>query len=146
MKKNFSLKVMTLAAGILSGAPLAGAHSPSEHARVYFIGLEDGAVVTCPFTLKLGIEGYGIVPAGTKDKRRHTGGHHHVLVDVDGLPDMDAPIPRNAHYIHLDHGETTVVIDLPPGDHTLQLLLGDEEHEPLDPPLLSKKIHIRVKE
>jgi len=131
---------------MLTVSPFSTAHSPSEHARVYFIGLEDGAVVKCPIKVKFGVEGYGIVPAGIRDKRRHTGGHYHLLVDVKEKPALDEPIPRDVRHIHLDGGERETVLDLPPGEHTLQLLLGDEEHESLDPPLISKKIHITVEE
>ncbi len=123
---------------------LASAHTPPANARIFFIGIEDGAVVKSPFKVKFGIEGFGITPAGTTGKIRHTAGHHHLLVDVDRLPDMDAPIPRDEHHLHFDKGETETMLDLPPGTHSLQLLLGDEEHEPQDPPLISKKISITV--
>lgn len=122
----------------------ANAHSPPANARVFFIGIENGAVVKSPFKVKFGIEGFGITPAGTTGKIRHTAGHHHLLVDVDQLSDMDAPIPRDEHHLHFDKGETETLLDLPPGIHTLQLLLGDEEHEPQDPPLISEKITIKV--
>ncbi len=129
----------------LFSAPAALAHSPGEHARVYFKNLEDGDQISMPFKVKFGIEGYGIVPAGTRDKRRHTAGHHHLLIDYPGTPDLDEPLPRNAHCLHFDAGETEAVLHLPPGRHTLQLLLGDEDHEPTDPPLMSRKITILVK-
>jgi hypothetical protein len=124
---------------------LAGAHTPPADARVFFIGLEDGAVVSSPLHLQFGIEGFGITPAGTTGKRRHSAGHYHLLVDLDGQPDLDRPIPRDAHHLHFDNGETGTVLELSPGRHTLQLLLGDEDHEPHDPPLLSKKITITVR-
>lgn len=120
------------------------AHSPPEGAKVYFIGLEDGVVVKSPFELKFGIKGFGIAPAGTTGKQRHTTGHHHLLVDVEQPPDMEEAIPRDSRHIHFDQGETESRLDLPPGRHTLQLLLGDEEHEPQDPPLLSEKITVFV--
>lgn len=120
------------------------AHSPPAHARVYFVNLQDGDVVKSPFKVQFGIEGFGITPAGTTGKIRHTAGHHHLLVDVDRLPDLDASIPRDAHHIHFDAGETETLLELPPGKHSLQLLLGDEQHEPQDPPLFSKKITITV--
>ena len=122
----------------------ANAHSPPEGARVFFIDLADGAVVKSPFKVLFGIEGFGITPAGTKGKRRHTAGHHHLLIDVAELPDLDAPIPWDAHHLHFDGGETEAVLTLPPGRHTLQLLLGDEEHEPQAPALYSEPITITV--
>jgi hypothetical protein len=95
--------------------------------------------------VKLGIEGFGITPAGTKGKRRHTAGHHHVLIDLEHPPAMDEPIPEDANHVHLDGGETEVLLELAPGAHSLQLLLGDEEHEPFEPALISEKIGITVK-
>ena len=123
----------------------ATAHTPPPGARVFFVGIEDGAVVESPFKVEFGIEGFGITPAGTRGKVRHKAGHHHLLVDVDTLPNLDAPIPRDAHHLHFDGGETETVLDLPPGRHTLQLLLGDEDHEPQYPVLKSEKITVRVK-
>jgi len=130
---------------ILLLAFAAAAHSPPKHARVFFIGLNDGDLVKSPFKVKFGIKGFGIVPAETKGKIRHQGGHHHLLVDVEKLPDLDEPIPRDNNHLHFDKGETEAVITLPPGKHTLQLLLGDEEHEPQAPALYSEKITIMVK-
>ncbi|MEW8658231.1 MAG: DUF4399 domain-containing protein [Candidatus Thiodiazotropha endolucinida] len=121
------------------------AHTPPPGARVFFIDIEDGAVVDSPFKVKFGIEGFGITPAGTKGKIRHQAGHHHLLINVDQLPDLDSPIPRDEQHLHFDKGETEAVLDLPPGTHTLQLLLGDEDHEPQDPVLMSEKITVKVK-
>lgn len=126
------------------GVQLVQAHSPPGDARVFIIEPTDGAVVTSPVPVKMGIEGFGITPAGTTGKRRHTAGHHHVLIDLDALPDMDEPIPEDANHVHLDGGETEVLLELPPGEHSLQLLLGDEDHEPQAPPLVSQRIRITV--
>ncbi|MET0069174.1 MAG: DUF4399 domain-containing protein [Candidatus Thiodiazotropha sp.] len=135
---------MTIAVILYLIASIGLAHTPPEGARVFFFGLEDGAVVSSPVTLKFGIEKFGITPAGTKGKRRHTAGHHHLLIDLKQPPDLDEPIPRDAQHIHFDQGETEVQLELSPGRHTLQLLLGDEDHEPHDPPLISEKITITV--
>ncbi len=142
MHRRNSVSVIALILVLATG--IAEAHSPPEDAKVYFIELEDGAVVKSPFKVQFGIKGFGITPAGTTGKQRHTAGHHHLLVDVEQLPDMEEAIPRDSHHIHFDQGETEAVLELPPGRHTLQLLLGDEEHEPQDPPLISKKITITV--
>jgi len=142
MLKRIFVSVISLT--LLLATAIAAAHSPPEHAKVYFVGLEDGDVVKRPFRVKFGIKGFGITPAGTTGKRRHTAGHHHLLVDVEQLPDMDAAIPRDKHHVHFDQGETETLLELPRGRHTLQLLLGDEQHEPQDPPLISEKITITV--
>lgn len=140
---KWTLVLVSVTALLLSSS-ISWAHSPPKHAKVYFIGLSDGDVVKSPFKVKFGIHGFGITPAGTKGKRRHTAGHHHLLIDVKHLPDLDAPIPSDKQHIHFDQGETEAVLKLSPGKHTLQLLLGDEEHEPQDPPLFSDKITITV--
>jgi hypothetical protein len=121
------------------------AHTPPSHARVFFENIKDGDEVKSPVFIKFGIEGFGITPAGTKGKIRHTAGHHHLLVNVKELPDLDEPIPRDERHLHFDQGETETTLELPAGKHTLQLLLGDEQHEPQDPALFSEKITITVK-
>ncbi|HXK56525.1 MAG: DUF4399 domain-containing protein [Gammaproteobacteria bacterium] len=142
MRNRISVAAITLVLALTT--PGAGAHSPPGNAKVYFIGLADGAVVESPFKVQFGISGFGITPAGTTGRRRHTAGHHHLLVDVDQLPDLDEPIPRDSRHIHFDRAETEALLELRPGRHTLQLLLGDEQHEPQDPPLISEKITIIV--
>lgn len=128
---------------LISAAVLA--HTPPDTAKVFFVGLKDGDVVTSPFRVRFGIKGFGITLAGTRGKIRHTAGHHHLLVDLGQLPDLDEPIPRDMNHRHFDQGETEAVIELPPGKHSLQLLLGDEQHEPQDPALYSERITITVK-
>lgn len=120
------------------------AHTPPSQARIFFIEPQDGATVSSPVRVKMGIQGFGITPADTKGPNRHTAGHHHLLIDVSGPPSLDDPIPRDSRHIHFDDAETEAQIELSPGPHTLQLILGDEEHEPFDPPLISRKIRILV--
>jgi hypothetical protein len=71
-------------------------------------------------------------------------GHHHLLIDVD-LPPMDQEIPSDRNHLHYGAGETEALIELPPGKHTLQLLMGDDKHIPHNPPVYSRKITIYVK-
>ncbi len=140
-------RLILLLAGsaLLAASSILLAHTPGEHARVFFKNLQDGDTISSPYVVEFGIEGYGIVPAGTKDKRRHTAGHHHLLIDFPGVPDLDEPLPHNKFCMHFDKGEVSTALNLSPGKHTLQLLLGDESHEPTDPPLLSPKITVTVK-
>jgi hypothetical protein len=137
-------KTLALLPTLLLASSLCLAHTPGEHAKVYFKNLKNGDTISNNYKVEFGIEGYGIVPAGTKDKRRHTAGHHHLLVDHPGNLDMDEPLDHSKNCMHFDAGETAAVLNLPPGKHTLQLLLGDENHEPTDPALMSKKITITV--
>jgi len=123
---------------------LAAAHgmktmSP-EGAMAYIISPEDGAVVGETFTVKFGLKGMGVAPAGI-DKAKT--GHHHLLVDVKELPDLNKPLGKDVK--HFGGGQTEVELTLPKGKHTLQLILGDKLHIPHKPPVVSKKITIEVK-
>jgi hypothetical protein len=138
------LSTQLIGSALFVSGSLVFAHTPGESAKVYFKNIQDGDTIGSPYLVEFGIEDYGIVPAGTKDKRRHTAGHHHLLVDHPGNPALDKPIPHNKFCMHFDEGEVSAELKLPPGKHTLQLLLGDETHEPTDPPLFSPKITVTV--
>ncbi len=111
-----------------------------DGARVFFITPNDGATVSNPIRIDFGIEGMSVVKAG--DMQAHSG-HHHLLIDT-GLPALDLPIPADANHIHFGDGSTSTEIDLEPGEHTLQLLLGDYLHIPHEPPVASDVIRITV--
>lgn len=121
-------------------AELKSAPAP-EGAKVYFVDLKDGAEVTSPVTVKFGVDGIEIAPAG-EDKPNS--GHHHLIVDGDVAP-PDAPIPVDEHYHHFGKGQTETVLELAPGPHTLQLEFGNYLHVPFNPPLVSDKITVTVK-
>jgi len=114
----------------------------TDGARVFFITPEDGATVTSPVSVDFGIEGMSVVKAG--DNTPHSG-HHHLLINTD-LPDASLPIPADANHVHFGDGSTSTEISLPPGEHTLQMLLGDHLHIPHDPPVVSAIITITVAE
>ena len=113
-----------------------------EGAQVYFIEPADGATVPSTFTVKFGLSGMGVAPAGVD--REHTG-HHHILIDLAELPDMTQPLPANDNVKHFGGGQTETTLTLEPGEHTLQLLLGNHLHIPHDKPVMSEKITITVK-
>lgn len=113
-----------------------------EGAVVYIISPAHGEVVQDPVTVKFGLKGMGVAPAGV-DKPKT--GHHHLLVDVDRLPPPGSPLPADEHHKHFGGGQTETVVELSPGEHTLQLLLADMNHIPHDPAVLSEKITIVVK-
>lgn len=116
--------------------------SPSpEGASVGFSNLSDGDTVPPVFTVRFSIAGMGIAPAGTNIEST---GHHHLLIDLDALPDLDAPLPMTDNLRHFGKGQTEVELQLAEGEHTLQLLLADHAHLPHDPPVLSEKISITV--
>lgn len=134
-----ALALCALAAGAGADHHLQRTPAP-EGARLYFITPEDGATVTSPFVVRFGLEGMGVAPAGVDN---HHTGHHHLLVDTE-LPPLDGPIPADDVHRHFGGGQTEAQVELEPGTHTLQLLLGDRNHVPHDPPVMSEKITITV--
>jgi len=116
------------------------AHEVSKQAKAFIISPKDGVTVTNPVKVKFGIKGYLIAPAG---ENIHKAGHYHLLVDLSNELDMDESIPRDNNHFHFDQGEIETELNLSPGKHTLQLVVGDEEHEPFEA-LISEKITITV--
>ena len=109
--------------------------------KVFFIEPKNGAEATSPVALKFGIEGMEVAPAGTE--KQHSG-HHHVLIDTK-LTDYHSPVPADDNHKHFGKGQTETALELKPGQHTLQLVLGDHNHIPHDPPVQSEVITITVK-
>jgi len=128
------------AAGAIADSHESGRTPSPEGAAAYFITPQDGETVSSPFTVRFGLRGMGVAPAAVESPNT---GHHHLVVDAP-LPDMRVPIPSDDHYRHFGGGQTELTLDLPPGEHTLQLLLGDFRHVPHDPPVVSKRITITV--
>jgi hypothetical protein len=110
-------------------------------AAVYFIHLKNGDTVTSPVTVQFGLKGMGVAPAGVEKAGT---GHHHLLVDLAAL-DVNAPLPADDNHRHFGAGQTETLLALKPGVHTLQLLLGDQNHIPHHPPVMSERITITVK-
>ena len=113
-----------------------------EGAQEYIITPHDGDVIEGPVTVKFGLKNMGVAPAGIDNPNT---GHHHILIDQDKLPDMTKPLPANENIIHFGGGQTETTLNLAPGKHTLQLVLGNYAHIPFDPPIMSDKITITVK-
>jgi len=113
----------------------------ASESKVYFINLKDGDVVENPIFIQFGLSGKGVAPAGV-DKENT--GHHHLLIDVEAI-DFYMPIPSSKNHLHFGGGQTETSIELTPGEHELQLVLGDLYHIPQFPPVTSKKIKILVK-
>jgi hypothetical protein len=122
------------------GAALPRTASPAG-AEVYIVSPANGAEVTSPVTIRFGLRGMGVAPAGVTSPNT---GHHHLLIDVAELPPDNLPLPANEQIRHFGLGQTEASLELPPGQHTLQLVLGDALHIPHDPPVRSDKITITV--
>jgi hypothetical protein len=115
-------------------------HASAADAKVYFISPTDGESVSTTFTVRFGLINMGIAPAGMEKANT---GHHHLMIDAS-LPPLDQPVPVDFNHLHFGGGQTEAQITLPPGEHTLQLLLADDAHMPHDPPIYSKPITVTV--
>ena len=133
--------IVMLMTALTSG--LAGATPAPANAYCYIGWPTDGQVVAAgkPFRVWFGLRNMGVAPKGVAFNNT---GHHHLLVDTD-LPPAGEPIPNDRNHLHFGAGETETMLELPPGKHTLQLLMGDENHVPHTPPVHSKKITITVR-
>jgi len=144
------MKNLPIGAGVLLGPILfmsvllpAQAQEKSKispDAEVYIVAPADGSVVTSPVTVVFGLRGAGVAPAGITLENT---GHHHLIIDAP-LPDTNAPIPSDDNHRHFGKGQTEASIELSPGKHTLQLLLGDGLHIPHDNVVASVPITITV--
>jgi hypothetical protein len=115
---------------------------PAANAEVYLIAPLNGATVHGPVTVRFGLKGMGIAPAGVKFDNT---GHHHLIVDTDFSElKVDAPLPATDKIVHFGKGQTETTLTLTPGKHTLQLVFADYLHQSFNPPLYSKKITITV--
>jgi len=143
MRTFSSLLVITLLSLATAGVVLAAQTSTAPAgAQEYFISPKNGDTVTSPFVVRFGLKGMGVAPAGVAQANT---GHHHLLIDVETLPDLTKPLPATENIRHFGGGQTEVDLTLAPGKHTLQLVLGDATHTPHTKPVLSEKITITVK-
>lgn len=131
-----------LALLLLASVASAETRTPAPAgAELYIISPRDGASLEGPITVRFGLRGMGVAPAGVASPNT---GHHHLLIDV-ALVDPTRPIPADDQHRHFGGGQTETVVELPPGEHTLQLVLGDQNHVPHDPPVVSPRITIEVR-
>nr|WP_260106634.1 DUF4399 domain-containing protein [Phaeobacter inhibens] len=143
----------TLAALVACALPvsaaLAGGETPApEGAEVYFVMPKDGDTVSSPVTVVFGLRGMGVAPAGMEEENT---GHHHLLIDrpplgegEDGADELSYGLPSDENHIHFGGGQTETTLDLAPGEHTLQLVMGDYGHVPHSTPIVSEVITIKV--
>ena len=144
MTRQFIMSVLVLS-GLLTSAVAADKlekRKSPKGAKAYIISPKDGKTVGKKFTVRFGLKGMGIAPAAIDNENT---GHHHLLIDVDKLPNLDLPLVATDSIRHFGGGQTEVQLELPPGKHTLQLVLGDWIHLAHAPPVLSKKITITVR-
>jgi hypothetical protein len=137
--KVLGLALAAFAVSVLA-ADLPRSAAPKD-VELYFISPADGDTVASPVTVRFGLRGMGIAPAGVAMQNT---GHHHLLIDA-AAPAFNMPVPADASHVHFGKGQTEAQVTLTPGKHTLQLLLADHLHIPHDPPVVSKPITITVR-
>ena len=145
-----AMRAAAIAAAALSpSAGITGVTTPSpDGASVYFVSPKDGDIVSSPVTVVFGLRGMGVAPAGTEKENT---GHHHLLIDrpplgegEDGADELAYGLPSDENHLHFGGGQTETTLELAPGEHTLQLVLGDAGHVPHARPIMSDVITIRV--
>ena len=136
-----SFVTLGLLLGAVSIAALERSPAPAG-AQVYIISPANGAVVYSPVTIRFGLRNMGVAPAGADIAGT---GHHHLLVDAREVPAMDVPLPGSDQLRHFGKGQTETSLELAPGTHTLQLLMGNYQHVPHQAPVMSEKITITVR-
>lgn len=127
---------------LLPAAAHAQGKRPGKSVHLYIVSPQDGATVKSPFTIVFGLRGMGITHAGDDFPNS---GHHHLLIDVNTSLSLTEPMPHNKNLLHFAAGQTEAQIDLPPGKHTLQLVLSDSKHYSFNPPVVSKQITVTVR-
>ena len=139
MKKSMLLAAALMAAPLLAQA---GETPSPEGARVYFINLHDGDTIGPKTLIRFGLSGMGVAPAGVEAPNT---GHHHLVINetIEG-EELDFGIPADENHRHFGAGQTEALVELPPGTHTLQLVLGDWGHVPHNPPVMSERITVTV--
>ena len=137
--KRISYAVLLFSAIALSHSVFAGTTSSPKGAKAYIASPQNGEIVPTTFKVKFGLSGMGVAPAGVDKKNT---GHHHLLVNGKALPEKNKKMGKNVK--HFGGGQTETILTLPPGEHTLQLILGDKNHIPHNPPVISEKVTIIV--
>jgi Domain of unknown function (DUF4399) len=127
---------------LLSSAAYAQGKPAPKDVVLYFISPRDGATIKGGFWCRFGLRNMGVTHAGDSFQNS---GHHHLLIDVSEPIDPKEPIPQDKSHLHFGAGQTEARIELPPGKHTLQLVLGDANHYPFNPPVVSSRITVRIR-
>ena len=133
---------LALVLTLLPAAAYAQETPAAKDAYLYIVWPQDGMTVKGAFWCRFGLRNMGVTHAGDDFANS---GHHHLLIDVNAPLEPNEPIPQDKNHLHFGAGQTEARIELPPGKHTLQLVLGDSKHYPFKPPIVSKKITITVK-
>ena len=140
--KTIRLLILSATLALLSFGAQAQGTPAGKDALVYFVWPQNGATIKGGFWCRFGLRNMGVTHAGDKYPNS---GHHHLFIDVNEPLNPKEPIPSDKSHVHFGAGQTEARIELPPGKHTLQLVLGDADHYPFSPPVVSEKITVVIK-
>lgn len=102
---------------------------PRLSPEAYFVNLTNGEKIETPFLVRFGLSGgWGLAPISKVVGGKS--GHHHLLINRDLPLDFKQALPFNEQYMHFGKGQMETVLNLPPGNYTLRLLLADDKHLP----------------
>ena len=105
-------------------------------------GVENNQTYSSPIELNFIVENMKVRPAGVMEENS---GHHHLLINLNELPDMTKPLPMTKNIRHFGKGQESTSLELKPGKYTIQLLFADHNHTPHKIPLITKKITFFIK-
>lgn len=134
--------MLSAALALLPRVAQAQGNPAGKEAVLYFVWPQNGTVIKGGFWCRFGLRNMGVTHAGDGFPNS---GHHHLLIDVNEPLNTNEPIPSDKSHLHFGAGQTEARIELPPGKHTLQLVLGDANHFPFSPPVVSEKITVTIK-
>jgi hypothetical protein len=127
---------------LAASSALADSTPVSPAAETHFVNLHDGDTVKSPFKVVFGSSNVTIAPAGAVAPNS---GHYHLLIDTRITPaQLVGPLPNDPQHLHFGKGQTEAMVTLPPGTHTLQIVLGDGHHWLHARPVESQPITVHV--
>ena len=140
--RSSALIALVFAMTALPLSAQAQSQPAGKDAVLYFVWPQNGATIKGGFWCRFGLRNMGVTHAGDNF---HNSGHHHLFIDVTEPLNAKEPIPQDKTHLHFGAGQTEARIELPPGKHTLQLVLGDANHFPFEPPVVSSKITVTIR-
>jgi hypothetical protein len=107
---------------------------------VFFKNIQNGAILSSPFLVEMGVEGMEVEAAGEINPLK---GHHHIIINSDFISDGDI-VPANAQHIHFGLGQIETTLDLDAGNYSLTLQFADGMHQSYGEGM-SKTINVTVR-
>ncbi|HVT85610.1 MAG TPA: DUF4399 domain-containing protein [Chitinophagaceae bacterium] len=109
----------------MTSSNVPGVPAVPEGAKVYFKNLKEGANISSPFKVQMGVDKMkvdtvGPVVAGS--------GHFHIFVDAEDSLPLGTVVPKDSTHLHYGKGQTEAELNLAPGKHKLTLQFADGIH------------------